>query len=62
MQNLNIDGQIRSEIYRALELLGANHELLATVGSWGDTIDDEEVVRLLREWNAAEEKLRHKPQ
>ena len=62
MQNSNMDGQIRSEIYRALELLGANHELLAAVGSWGDTMDDSEVLRLLREWNTAEEKLRQKPQ
>ena len=58
MQNLSIDSQIRSEIYLALELLSANHELLGTVGSWGDTLDDEQVLELLKEWNQAEEKVR----
>jgi len=37
LRNLNMDSQIRSEIYRALEFLGADGQLLATVGSWGDT-------------------------
>ena len=39
------------EIYRAFEALGADRKLLATVGSWGDTLDDDEVLELLREWN-----------
>jgi hypothetical protein len=30
--------------YQKLEALGANRELLAIVGSWGDTLDDEEVL------------------
>lgn len=53
-----IEGEIRSEIYRACELLGADRELLGTVGSWGDSLNDEEVLKLLKEWNEAEEKLR----
>jgi len=36
MENLTIEQRIRSEIYRAIELLGADRELLATIGSWGD--------------------------
>ena len=56
--NIIIEGQIRSEIYRALELLGADRKLLAAVGSWGDTLDDGEVLELLTEWNEAEEKVR----
>jgi hypothetical protein len=51
---MTIEQQIRSEIYRAFELLGANRELLGTVGSWGDTLNDEEVLTLLKEWNAEE--------
>ena len=54
MENLTIEQQIRSEIYRAFELLGANRELLGTIGSWGDTLDDTEILRLLKEWNADE--------
>jgi hypothetical protein len=52
MAMLTTAEEIRSEIYRALEILGADSGLLATVGSWGDTLDDEEVLRFLRGWNA----------
>ena len=52
MEHLKIEQQIRSEIYRAFELLGAGRELLCTIGSWGDTLSDEEVLTLLKEWNA----------
>ncbi|HKF06126.1 MAG TPA: hypothetical protein VKB49_27650 [Candidatus Sulfotelmatobacter sp.] len=53
MEHLTIEQQTRSEIYRAFELLGADRELLkllGTIGSWGGTLDDEEVISLLREW------------
>ena len=30
----------------------ADRQLLATIGSWGDTLADEEVLAELREWNA----------
>lgn len=48
----NTRGAIKDEISRALVLLGADRELLATVGSWGETLPDKEVLRLLKEWNA----------
>jgi hypothetical protein len=35
-----------------LERLGADEELLAIVGSWRDTLDDADVLRLLRDHNA----------
>ena len=60
MEHLTIEQQIRSEIYVAFELLGADRELLGTIGSWGDTLDDREILRLLKEWNgdgARREKL-----
>ena len=43
--------EIMREISRALELLGADRELLATVGSWGDTQSDDETLKELRDWN-----------
>ena len=46
-----IDGQIKEELYKALELLGAQSDLLGIVGSWGDTQDDEWVLNELRDWN-----------
>jgi hypothetical protein len=52
MEHLTIEQQIRAEIYCAFELLGADRELLGTIGSWGDTLDDVEILRLLKEWNA----------
>jgi hypothetical protein len=51
----SLEGQIRSQLYRALWLLGADHQLLATVGSWGDTLNDGEVLKLLTKWNDEEE-------
>ena len=49
-----------SEIYTALERLGADRQLLVTVGSWGDTLDDRDVLQLLQRWNQEEEKFRQK--
>jgi hypothetical protein len=44
-------GASRRRMYDTLELLGADRELLATVGSWLDTGTDEEVLATLRAWN-----------
>lgn len=49
------DYRIVRQIYAALTLLGAPMELLALVGSWGDTLDDEDVLDQLEQWNAREE-------
>jgi len=38
-------------VNRILEVAGADMHLLCTVGSWGDTISDEEVLADLRRWN-----------
>jgi hypothetical protein len=47
-----LETQIRAEIYRAFQKLNADKRLLATIGSWGDTLDDAEVLDLLKMWNA----------
>ena len=36
------------EIYIALERLGASPELLGAVGSWGDTLSDQDALDSLR--------------
>lgn len=46
-----IKAAIISELYKALERLDADPELLSIIGSYGDTLTDEEVLRLLRAWN-----------
>jgi hypothetical protein len=52
--------QIARELYIALERSGADPTLLSIVGSWGDTLDDAEVIALLREYNATGQVL-HRP-
>ena len=41
-------------VNRLLEFLGADIYLRATVGSWRDTLSDEEVLEDLRTWNRGE--------
>jgi sugar phosphate isomerase/epimerase len=49
-------------VNRCLESRGADIYLLCAIGSWKDTISDEEVLRDLREWlRAGEEALRPGP-
>jgi hypothetical protein len=43
--------EIKNEIYRAMEMLGADAGLLACIGSWGDTLDDRDVLEMIRSWN-----------
>jgi hypothetical protein len=48
----NMKAQIAHELYRALQSLGADNELLSVIGSYGDTLDDDDVLALLKSWNA----------
>ena len=50
--------QIAEELFTAMERLGAEPDLLSIVGSWGDTLDDEEVLALLKEYKATGQVLR----
>jgi hypothetical protein len=52
MDKPNIHHAIVGELYKAMATLGADPKLLGAVGSWGDTLDDDSVLALLREWNA----------
>jgi hypothetical protein len=52
MDKPNIHHAIVSELYKAMATLGAEPKHLGAVGPWGDTLTDEEVLALLREWNA----------
>jgi hypothetical protein len=46
------------EIYTAAENLGAPAMLLAFIGSWGDTLTDEEVLEELQGWDRESAALR----
>jgi hypothetical protein len=53
--------EIAAELYTTLEQLSADPELLAVVGSWRDTLDDDEILAHLRSFNATG-KVLNKPQ
>lgn len=43
-----------AKMYDNLEALGADRFLLGLLGSQGDTLEDSELLELLREWNRLE--------
>jgi hypothetical protein len=51
-----MQSRIARELYVAMERLGADPMLLSIIGSWGDTLDDEEVLALLRDWAVLRER------
>ena len=58
MTSAEIKTQIAKQLYIATERFGADPDLLAIIGSYGDTLSDEEILRLLREYNATGKVLR----
>ena len=51
MRDCQVNQEIVSELYRTLVLLGAESDLLGTVGSWGDSLSDQDVLSNLKMWN-----------
>jgi hypothetical protein len=45
--------KIATELYRTLLLLGADDQLLETVGAWADGLSDSGVFLNLQAWNSA---------
>lgn len=43
--------KVVSEMLKSLILLGAKSDLIGTVASWKDTLNDEEAESLIRIWN-----------
>lgn len=50
--------RLASEFYTTLEQLSADPELLSVVGSWRDTLDDEEILEHLKSFNRTGKVLR----
>jgi hypothetical protein len=48
----HLTAKIARELYIAMERLSADPELLSILSSWGDTLNDEEILALLPEYNA----------
>jgi hypothetical protein len=53
VQSQSPNRAVISELYRSLVLLRADNGLLGTVGSWGDSLSDEDVLAGLKTWNEA---------
>jgi hypothetical protein len=51
MSDNNVKADIAKEIYRALDDLCADPQLLSIVGSYGETLTDEEVLAYLKAFN-----------
>lgn len=49
-----LNREIVLELYRSLVLLGAQSDLLSTVGSWGDSLPDDTVLSDIKAWNAGQ--------
>lgn len=45
----DIETHYNELVYKALEAHGAGPEILSLIGSWKDTLEDHEVVRMLDE-------------
>jgi hypothetical protein len=43
--------KIVRELYKAVSTLTDDPGLLSCIGSWGDTMDDAETLRMLQRWN-----------
>jgi hypothetical protein len=48
-----MERQIILEIYRSLVLLGADFKLLSAIGSWKDSLPDNDVLQNVKGWNMA---------
>lgn len=53
MKNCPPNPEIVQELYRSFVLLGADFGILGTIGSWGDSLPEAEVLASLKAWNAA---------
>ena len=61
MTQSHLTAQIVRELYIAMERLGADPALLSIVSSYGDILDDKDVLALLRQYNATGQ-ISHQPQ
>ena len=60
-RSLDVEAQIAREIFTSFERLGADPEFLSIISGWRDTLDDEEVLWMLRDYNSSG-KVPHPPQ
>ena len=47
----NHDYQIKNQLYNTLRKLGLKSDILSIIGSWKDSMSDEDTLRMLKEFN-----------
>jgi hypothetical protein len=55
----DLSAEIIHELYTSCSRLGAKSDLLCIIGSFRDTLDDAEVLEMLKEWNAGQPTFKH---
>ncbi len=60
-QRDDVRAHVAGELYTTLEQLSADPELVAAVGNWRDTLNDDEILGHLRTFNRTG-KVLHRPQ
>jgi hypothetical protein len=48
---IDLVNEIMSELYKACEVLGADSDLLCIIGSFRDTLPDDEFLTMIRDYN-----------
>ena len=43
--------QIARELYQAIKTIGGSGQLLSIIGSYGDTLEDDDILAMLKAWN-----------
>jgi hypothetical protein len=47
----DLELEIINQIYKVVENLGGKSDILAIIGSYGDTLDDNNILSFLKTWN-----------
>lgn len=55
MTDDTIKAKIAHELYEAVRKMDPKSDLLCIIGSYGDSINDEDVLERLRQWNNSHE-------
>lgn len=51
LYQIELSSKIMQQIYKAVEKLGGDMELLSLIGSYGDTLPASEILELLEDYN-----------
>jgi len=55
IEDTNVMGEIMHQIYLAIQHFGGKSDILAIIGSYGDTQTDAQILEMLTQWNDKKE-------